>query len=155
MENPAQRELFQQARNTLKGEDDAVFMYGATRPDARAMEALSPEEADEVRRLQDQLLEDTERHSKFLKEMVERAEGTEGAPCPVPDRMRLLSQFAGLFQTESRMLVEHLELFQKYLKNRGLDDWARGLQSIIRDEFAHVKMTHRLLSLAVLSEPDN
>ena len=48
--------LFRQARQTLKGEDDAVFMYGATRPDGEAMKQLTSEEAGEVRQLQDQIL---------------------------------------------------------------------------------------------------
>lgn len=154
MDNIGERELFRKARHALKGEDDAVFMYGATKPDGEAMKKLTPDEAEEVRRLQDKILEDTEKHSKLLEEMIKQAEGTEGSRPLSPDRMKFLPQFEGLFKTESKMLVEHLELFQKYLKIRGYDKWARGLQNILRDEFRHVEMTHRLLSLAALFNPE-
>lgn len=149
-----EHDLFRQARQTLKGEDDAVFMYGATRPDGEAMKQLSSEEAEEVGRLQNEILDDTEKHSKFLQEMLQEAEGTKGSKPLSPDRMRFLPQFEGLFKTEAKMLIEHLELYQKYLKLRGFDKWARGLQSIIRDEFKHVEMTQRLLALAVLYDPE-
>lgn len=70
----------------------------------------------------------------------------------IPERMKFMEQFEGIYRIESESLLTHVHLFRRYLDVYGLDEWARRLSLIIKDEFKHLKMTTRLLALALSLE---
>ncbi len=78
MENVTVKGILPLAREVLKGEEDALFKYGGTKPEASAMESLSKDEAEFVNSALDSLLENTRRHKQFMRDLVDHLEGRKG-----------------------------------------------------------------------------
>lgn len=62
--------LAELARQILKGEEDALFSYGATKPDAEGMAALDEKTRAEVAAGIDVLLGDTRGHVRLMEEII-------------------------------------------------------------------------------------